>query len=259
MNRFASGRDVVQVPNERKADAEGLLDILVAAERGYVPDRQFGNVELNGSVADWAGPKRAEPFVFVICGRNVGPGQFKRCINSLTAQVGHDWGAVLVDDASTNGFGDYAEVLLTNCRDRVTIVRNRTRKGLLYNTCNAIANYCVDPHSVTITLDADDALIGASVLQRLRREYDNGADATVGSMLRMDKEAVYPANFERPRWWTSNVWQHLRTFRKDGHRPWAPVEPRGAWPRVAPAADTEFRSIRPQRLRTPVHSAAWSR
>ena len=30
----------------------------------------------------------------------------------------------------------------------------------------------------------------------------------------MDKEAVYPANFERPRWWTSNVWQHLRTFRK---------------------------------------------
>ena len=65
-----------------------------------------------------------------------------------------------------------------------------------------------------ITLDADDALIGTSVLERLRREYDNGADATVGSMLRMDKEAAYPANFERPRWWTSNVWQHLRTFRK---------------------------------------------
>ena len=120
----------------------------------------------------------------------------------------------MVDDASTNGFGDYVEILLANYRDRVTIVRNATRKGLLYNTWNAIANYCADPQSVIITLDADDALIGTGVLERLRVEYENGADVTVGSMLRLDKEAVYPADFERPRWWTSNVWQHLRTFRK---------------------------------------------
>lgn len=204
----------IHVPNERKADAEKLIDILAAVERSHVPECQFGNVELEGSVADWAGPKRAEPFVFVICGRNVNPGQFKRCIDSLTAQVGHDWGAVVVDDASTNGFGDYAGVLLAKYRHRVTIVRNRTRRGLLYNTWNAIANFCADPQSVIITLDADDALIGTNVVERLRREYEDGADATVGSMLRMDKEAVYPANFERPRWWTSNVWQHLRTFRK---------------------------------------------
>ena len=204
----------IHVPNERKADPEDLLEILAAVERGYVPDCQLGNVELEGSVADWAGPKRGEPFVFVICGRNVDPGQFKRCLESLTSQVGADWGAVVVDDASTNSFGDYAEVLLANYRHRVAIVRNGTRKGLLYNTWNAITNYCVDPQSVIITLDADDALIGSSVLERIRREYENGADATVGSMLRMDKEAVYPADFDRPRSWRSNVWQHLRTFRK---------------------------------------------
>ena len=130
------------------------------------------------------------------------------------AQDGSDWGAVVVDDASTNGFGDYAEILLADHLDQVTIVRNTTRKGLLYNTWNAITNYCADPQSVIITLDADDALIGTGVIVRLRQEYDNGADATVGSMLRLDKEAVYPVDFERPRWWTSNVWQHLRTFRK---------------------------------------------
>ena len=204
----------IHVPNERKADADELLDILAAVERGYVPECQFGNVELEGSAADWAGPKRADPFVFVICGRNVNPGQFKRCVDSLIAQVGHDWGAVLVDDGSTNGFGDYAQVLLADYRDRVTIVRNGTRKGLLYNTWNAITNCCVDPQSVIITLDADDALIGTGVLERLQEEYANGADATVGSMLRMDKEVVYPVDFDRPRWWRSNVWQHLRTFRK---------------------------------------------
>ena len=33
-------------------------------------------------------------------------------------------------------------------------------------------------------------------------------------MLRLDKEAAYPADFGEPRSWSSNVWQHLRTFRK---------------------------------------------
>ena len=204
----------IHVPNDRKIDLEALLDILAGVERGYLPDRQLGKVDLQGSIADWAGPRRAEPFVFVICGRNVNPGQFKRCIESLMAQDGSDWGAVVVDDASTNGFGEYAEVLLADHRDRVTIIRNKTRKGLLYNTWNAVTNYCVGPQSVIITLDADDALIGAGVMERLRQEYDNGVDVTVGSMLRLDKEAVYPPDFDRPRWWTSNVWQHLRSFRK---------------------------------------------
>ena len=204
----------IHAPNDRKVDPEELLDILAGVERGHIPDCQLEKVDLQGSVADWAGPKRAEPFVFVICGRNVNPGQFKRCVESLTAQDGSDWGAVVVEDASTNGFGDYAEILLADHRDRVTIVRNATRQGLLYNTWNAITNYCTDPQSVIITLDADDALIGASVIERLRHEYDNGVDVTVGSMLRLDKEAVYPPDFDRPRWWTSNVWQHLRTFRK---------------------------------------------
>ena len=142
------------------------------------------------------------------------PGRFKRCFESLAAQRGDDWGAVIVDDASTNGFGDYAGMLTAEYADRVTLVRNETRRGGLYNTWNAITGYCVDPETVIITLDADDALIGDGVLERLRAEYDDGADATVGSMLRLDKEACYPVNLANPRWWDSNVWQHLRTFRK---------------------------------------------
>ena len=38
---------------------------------------------------------------------------------------------------------------------------------------------------------------------------------TVGTMLRTDKAADYPVQFERPREHRGgNVWQHLRTFRK---------------------------------------------
>ena len=208
------GTAFIHVPNDRKADHREWLDITGSVERGHVPAAQLGSVELTGSASDWAGPQRNEPFVFVICGRNVEPGRFKRCFESLVAQNSQDWGAVVVDDDSTNGFGDYARMLLADYGDRVTLVRNEQRRSGLYNTWNAVANFCASPESVIITLDADDALIGDHVLERVRVEYEDGADATVGSMLRLDKEAFYPPNFERPRWWDSNVWQHLRTFRK---------------------------------------------
>ena len=204
------GTAFIHVPNDRKAAPEEWMDVIGAVERGHVPAVQTGNVDLVGSAADWAGPKRREPFIFVICGRNVEQARFRRCFDSLVAQKGVDWGAVVVDDASTNGFGDYARVLLADYACRVTLVRNDYRRGGLYNAWNAVANFCADPESVIITLDADDALIGENVLERVRAEYEDGADVTVGSMLRLDKEVYYPPNFDNPRWWDSNVWQHLR-------------------------------------------------
>ena len=86
------------------------------------------------------------------------------------------------------------------------------REGL--SPWNSIANFCANPKSVIITLDADDALIGERVLDRVLEEYEDGAVATVGSMLRLDKEGHYPVRFDDPRRWDSNVWQHLRSFRK---------------------------------------------
>ena len=204
----------IHVPNDRKAEADEWLDAVGAVERGYIPEVQLGKVELTGSAKDWAGPQRNEPFVFVICGHNVAHGRFKRCVQSMIAQQGVEWGAVVVDDASTNGFGDYARMLLADYADRVTLIRNERRRGTLYNTWSAVTRVCVDPETVILTLDADDALTGNRVLERVRVEYDDGADATVGSMLRLDKDASYCVRFDKPRWWDSNVWQHLRTFRK---------------------------------------------
>ena len=204
----------IHVPNNCKTEVDEWLDIVGSVERGYIPEMQMGKVELVGSAKDWAGPLRSEPFVFVICGRNVSHGRFKRCFQSLASQQGVKWGAVVVDDASTNGFGDYAEMLLADYADRVTLIRNERRRGALYNTWSAVTRVCTDPETVVITLDADDALVGSHVLERVRAEYDDGADATVGSMLRLDKEASYPVSFDNPRCWTGNVWQHLRTFKK---------------------------------------------
>ena len=204
----------IHVLNDRKNYVTELMDVIDSIERGFVPSCQMESTDLVGSSRDWAGPKRGEPFVFVICGRNVDAGRFRQCFESLVAQDVANWGAVVVDDASTNGFGDYAEMLTADYADRVTLVRNETRRGSLYNLWNAVTRFCIDPETVILTLDADDALAGRHVLDSVRVEYDDGADLTVGSMLRLDKEADYTVDFEEPRSWNGNVWQHLRTFRK---------------------------------------------
>ncbi len=79
----------------------------------------------------------------------------------------------------------------------------------------AIRHVCTDANSVIVTLDMDDALIGPKVLDRVAEAYADGAQVTVGSMLRTDKHVEYPVTFDSPRQARGgNVWQHLRTFRK---------------------------------------------
>ena len=205
----------IHIPNAAKTDHERLFEIIDRVERGFIPRAQLGEVELAGGADDWAGPKRNEPFLFVICGRNVPVGRFKRCWDSVISQSVRDWGAIVIDDASDNGLADYAALLTEPYADRVTLIANAERRGLMRNTWEAIARYCADPSSVIITLDADDALIGADALARVKREYDRGADCTIGSMLRLDKQADYPPDLANPRANRGgNVWQHLRTFRK---------------------------------------------
>ena len=160
-------------------------------------------------------PRRREPFVFVVSGRNVPAGRLRRCVASLAKQKGEPWGAVVFDDASAPMFAEHFESAWHEFRQRCTIVRNRRRRGLLANMVTAIRLMCAEPDTVIVTLDADDALIGDDVLLRLASEYARGADVTVGSMLRTDKPADYPVRFDQPREHRGgNVWQHLRSFRK---------------------------------------------
>ena len=83
----------IHVSNDRKSDVMDLLEIVGAVERGFVPSCQLESTDLVGSSGDWTGPKRGEPFVFVICGRNVDPMRFRQCFESLVAQDVDSWGA----------------------------------------------------------------------------------------------------------------------------------------------------------------------
>ena len=201
-------------PNHRKANRDEWFAVLDRLEQGAVPSIQLGMPEWEGALSDWRGPARREPFVFVVCGRNVLPGRLRRCLDSMRRQRGPRWGAVIVDDASDAAFGEHFDSAVQGL-GCATIIRNRFRRGLLANMVTAIRSVCANPETVIVTLDADDALIGDDVLLRLAAEYRRGADVTVGSMLRTDKHVDYPVSFERPREHRGgNVWQHLRSFKK---------------------------------------------
>lgn len=205
----------VHPPNDRKRNIGEWFAVLDRIERGVIPPIQQGSVDWVGTASDWMGPPRTEEFVFMVSGRNVPAGRLRRCIESMVRQAGPLWGAVIMDDASEPIFADHFEAVCSSLGVRCTIMRNRRRRGLLANMVTAIRSVCANPESVIVTLDADDALIGDGVLERLAAEYERGADVTVGSMLRTDKAFDYPVCFDHPRKRRGgNVWQHLRSFKK---------------------------------------------
>lgn len=189
-----------------------LVDLV---EKGALPATQLGHVDLHGGPRRWLQHRRSESVVFVVTGRNVPPGRMRRCLDSLLAQEGDDWGAIVIDDGSEGLTRDYLSMFLARHRDRITLLQPRERRGQLANTVLAVRHVCVDPEAVIITLDLDDALLGRGVARRVLAAHRNGADVTVGTMLRTDKHVEYPVTFEEPRRARGgNCWQHLRTFRK---------------------------------------------
>ena len=78
----------VHPPNARKHHVPEWFAVLDRIEHGLVPAVQNGNVDWVGTVADWMRPRRREPFVFVVSGRNVPPGRLRRCFESMIRQRG---------------------------------------------------------------------------------------------------------------------------------------------------------------------------
>ena len=205
----------VHPTNARKVDTVGMSRIADRIGMGEVEASQFGAVNLAGEMEQWMRPSRFEPYVFIVSGRNVEPGRFRRCLDSMLRQERTDWGAVIFDDASHPAWSQIQQDLCSADPSRITFVKNAHRRGLLANTVEAIRVHCGRSDSVMITLDADDCLVGSQVLDILDAQYAQGADMTVGSMCRTDKKACYPVRFDHPRRHRGgNVWQHLRSFRK---------------------------------------------
>lgn len=201
--------------NEYKKDLASLQTIRNQIEAGFCPKTQAGHVDLQGDIACWLGPRRREPFIFLVCGRNVEPSRFQRCLDSMLRQkvvAEHEWGAVVMDDDSSRRCRDYIKWALSPYKNKVTFIAVAERRSLLANMVWAARYICDNTESVLITLDADDCLIGSRVIETVAEAYNNGADLTVGSMIRTDKVCDYPVDFSCPREGNNRGGKCLATF-----------------------------------------------
>ncbi len=203
------------VDNLRKGSRDSVDLIMGRMEAQVAPTFQVGRALAAGALTHWLGPKRDEPLVVVVCGRNVRPGAVDRCFSSLTNQSNQEWGAIIVDDASDEPCREAVRRACNRLQRRVTLLHRHRRMGMLANVFLAVRDFVEAPESAIVLLDLDDALADPDALAIVAAKHRDGADVTVGSMLRTDKATVYPVEFVDPRAKRGgNVWQHLRSFRK---------------------------------------------
>lgn len=205
----------IHVPNSLKSNNSFWYTVLKQIERKKMPEIQNYSVDLMGTMKDWVGPLRDE-FIFIIRGKDVPISKLRRCIDSVSQQKDSGFGIVFIDAGSSNAVPEYiSEVIVPAWGEKASAFFNFIPMTSLENNAIAIRDICSNPESIIITLDMDDALIGSDVIKFLRDYYRQGADLTVGSMIRTDKWSNYPVTFTEPRKARGgNVWQHLRSFRK---------------------------------------------
>lgn len=204
--------------NYRKREPYAWLTILDKVEQNILPELQYGNFDLEGSLYDWSIPKRNEKIVVVSCFRNVNIERFLRMWYSLLSQNFEDFGIILLDDNSDNGLPYFIDSLIKPYKDKVTFIKKRNRSTRMENVYRSIHYYVSNPESIIVMLDGDDALIGNKVISSIDKKYeDYNADVVVGRFhqsYRLQPHYRYPVDFSNPRKTGGNVWQHIKTFKK---------------------------------------------
>ena len=206
----------IHVPNKFKAGINEWFNLLREVENGRTMKEQADLVDLVYEDLGEILQNRNEKVIILVKGKDVPIPRLRRCFQSLLSQNYGEYGVIAIDAGSSNGMSEYLDVIIRKqFPGRFTLFRNFEPLTSMENIYVAITKLCTNPDSIIVMLDADDALIGSDALTKVLQKYEEGADLTVGTMLRADKYKSYPVDFHAPRENRGgNVWQHLRTFRK---------------------------------------------
>lgn len=145
---------------------------------------------------------------------------YKRNLDSVFAQNYSNYNLIYVDDCSPDGTGQLVENYIRDCKQehRCRLIKNRERKGTLYNLYQAI--HSCDNQSIIIDLDGDDWLYGKDVFQTINRAYDDHhvwltygqyvmyPERHLGLCRDIPQDIIEQNSYRKNQWMTS----HLRTF-----------------------------------------------
>ena len=188
-------------------------------ENDFVPSIQIDYVNLNESY-EWVPQTNKEVIIF-IRGRNIPTTKLKRLFDSLEVQCFSNFQIVYIDDNSTNiSSSEYVRALAAYSpiwKDRIIYIKNETRVGSLANFEFFYKRICINPKSIIINIDSDDALIKSDALRIIKEEFDKGHDVTVGNCFRLDKPLKkYDLVAFKHSWKRNgdNIWLHPKCFRR---------------------------------------------
>ena len=205
--------------NESKKVNNFISIVRRQVENGFVPSVQIGNNNLNKSY-EWI-PQTNKEVVIFIRGRNTPTTKLKRLFDSLAIQSFSNFQIVYIDDNSINfSSSEYVRTIVSYSpiwKDKIIYIKNESRIGSLANFEFFYKHICVNPKSIIINIDSDDALIGSDALSIIKEEFDKGHDVTVGNCFRLDKPlknydlVSFKNSWERN---GDNIWLHPKCFRR---------------------------------------------
>jgi len=143
----------------------------------------------------------------------------EKCLRSIQAQTVKDFQCVFVDDASTDNTFKVASKTVDQDK-RFRIVRNKDNMKQMYSINRGITELRCKDQDMIVQIDGDDWLKHNKVLERVKREYDNGAWLTYGQFKyypsgKLGPCGVYPPqilnkkDFRKYKW----IGSHLKTFK----------------------------------------------
>lgn len=185
----------------------------------YENSQQCGNVNLVGEIKDWV-EKTDHPMVLFVRGRNTPPEKLKRLFDSLKEQTYQYFCLIYIDDNSNDLSSCYAAMLFKYddyFKHRVISVFNDFHVDSLENF--EVMYKCIvkNANSIIVNIDNDDCLLENNALEIIKREFDFGADVTIGNCFRVDKPLkryrveTFEKSWERN---GDNIWLHPKCFRK---------------------------------------------
>ncbi|HHT7686755.1 TIGR00725 family protein [Pasteurella multocida] len=179
---------------------------------------QNGNVNLTGEIKDWIN-KTMHSMVLFVRGRNTQPEELKRLFDSLKKQTYQYFHIVYIDDNSDELSSSYAEMLFeydNYFRDRIIAIFNDFRIGSLANFKIMYKYIVKNPNAIIVNIDNDDCLLKNTALEIIQKQFDAGADVTVGNCFRVDKPLKhYQVEAFEQSWKRNgdNIWLHPKCFR----------------------------------------------
>ena len=206
----------IHPPNSAKRDQCFMTKVVDIVEQDRLPHSQHGQWDMIENPDRWKYPPRNEDIIVLIMGRNTGMKKISRCLDSLFRQSFGDWGALIVDDASSSELQQKlrACILSSKKKSQITLVQRKRRIGKTRNEWDLLPQICHNSESLIVILDMDDCFAHEKVLDRIYQQYKNGYEVILGGMFRPDKPLRrYKVRFDdlyKPD--GGNAWIHLRSF-----------------------------------------------